>query len=99
MARKTQYGDPEDRQAKEQLAALMRQVIKKRGLSQYAAARLIGVDQPKVSAVMSNRLVHFSSERLIRFLIKFGHDVDITVKRKPQSRSKGRLKVVGDLNA
>src|SRR5262245_34995394 len=90
MARRTVYGTLEEKQAKEQLAALMRKVIKRQGLSQYAAARVVGVDQPKVSAIMSNRLTHFSSERLMRFLIKLGHDVEIVVRSKPKGRN-GRL--------
>jgi predicted XRE-type DNA-binding protein len=96
MARRTVYGTPEEKQAKEELAALMRKVIKNQGLSQYAAARVIGVDQPKVSAIMSNRLVHFSSERLMRFLIMLGHDVQIVIKRKPKSRQ-GRLRVTPEI--
>ena len=43
------------------------------------------------------RLVHFSSERLIRFLVRLGYDVDISVKPKPRSRDQARLRVVADI--
>jgi predicted XRE-type DNA-binding protein len=92
------YGEPEEWLAKEHLAQLLRHVIVERGISQYAAAKMIGIDQPKVSAIIKGRLAHFSSERLMRFLIKLGHDVDITVKPKPRNRSQGRLRVVSALD-
>ena len=84
----------EEEAAKNRLADLVRQAIAQRGLSQYGAARLIGVDQPKVSAVIMGRLLHFSSERLIRFLVRLGYDVDITVRPKPRGRDRARLRVM-----
>ena len=87
----------EEEAAKNRLADLVRQAIAQRGLSQYGAARLIGVDQPKVSAVIMGRLLHFSSERLIRFLVRLGYDVDITIKPKPRNREQARLRVVSKI--
>ena len=84
----------EEEAAKNQLADLVKQAVAQRGISQYAAARVIGVDQPKISAVFMGRLVHFSSERLIRFLVRLGYDVDITVKPKPRNREHARLRVM-----
>jgi predicted XRE-type DNA-binding protein len=87
----------EEEAAKNQLAELVKQAVAHRDISQYAAARIIGVDQPKISAVFMGRLVHFSSERLIRFLVRLGYDVDISVKPKPRSREQGRLRVVAEI--
>jgi len=33
------------------------------------------------------KLEGFSGERLMRFLLKLGHDVEIVVKAKPKSRA------------
>jgi len=41
----------------------------------------MGIDQPKVSALLNGRLANFSSERLMRLLTALGHDVDIIVVR------------------
>jgi predicted XRE-type DNA-binding protein len=59
----------------------------------------MGIDQPKVSALINGRLANFSSERLMHFLIMLGHDVDITVKAKPRNRAHGRLRVLGEVHA
>jgi len=54
-------------------------------LTQVAAAQLIGIDQPKVSAMLAGQFRGYSVERLIRFLVALGHDVEIVVK--PSKRS------------
>ncbi|MEE8622712.1 MAG: helix-turn-helix transcriptional regulator [Alphaproteobacteria bacterium] len=86
--------EPEEAQAKAELARQISGIITQRRLSQVAAAKLLGIDQPKVSALMRGRLSGFSTERLIRFLNVLDRDVEIVVKPKPRSRRRGRIKVV-----
>jgi len=86
--------EPEEELAKAKLASHIRQSIKRRRLTQIAAAELIGLDQPKVSALINGRLAGFSSERLMRCLTALGQDVDIVVKATPRSRARGRLRVI-----
>ena len=88
------FAEPEEELTKAQLASHIRQVIKRRRLTQVAAASLMGIDQPKVSALLNGRLANFSSERLMRLLTTLGQDVDITVKAKPRNRARGRIRVV-----
>jgi predicted XRE-type DNA-binding protein len=88
--------DPEEALTKAQLASHIRQVIKRDRLTQAAAAKRMGIDQPKVSALLNGRLKNFSSERLMRLLTALGQDVEITVKAKPRGRAHGRIRVVGD---
>jgi len=85
--------NPEERLAKAQLAYAISRVIKERGLTQRAAAALMGIDQPKVSHVLRGRLADFSTERLMGFLTGLGRDIEIVVKMPPRSRKKGRLRV------
>lgn len=89
--------EPEEELTKAQLASQIRQVIKRRHLTQVAAAALMGIDQPKVSALFNGRLANFSSERLMRLLTALGQDVDITVRAKPRSRLHGRIRVLGEV--
>lgn len=85
--------NPEERLAKAQLAHAISRVIQERGLTQRAAAELMGVDQPKVSHVLRGRLADFSTERLMGFLTGLGRDIEIVVKVPPRSRKKGRISV------
>jgi predicted XRE-type DNA-binding protein len=59
----------------------------------------MGIDQPKVSALLNGRLTNFSSERLMRLLTALGQDVDITVRAKPRNRAHGRIRVLGEAHA
>ena len=88
------FAEPEEELTKAQLASHVRQSLKRRRLTQTAAADLMGIDQPKVSALLNGRLANFSSERLMRLLTALGHDVEIAVSSKPRSRSHGRIRVV-----
>jgi len=91
--------EPEEELTKAQLASHIRQIIKRRRLTQAAAAAVMGIDQPKVSALLNGRLANFSSARLMRLLTALGQDVDITIKDKPRNRTQGRIRVVGEAHA
>ncbi len=66
-------------------------IIRQRKLTQAAAAQLMGIDQPKVSAMLSGRFRGYSVERLMRFLVALGNDVEIVVK--PRKRGTAELRV------
>jgi predicted XRE-type DNA-binding protein len=65
--------------------------IRQRHLTQAAAAQLMGIDQPKVSAMLAGQFRGYSVERLMRFLVALGHDVEIVVK--PLKRGSAQLRV------
>ena len=91
--------EPEEELAKAQLASRIRQLVRRSHLTQVAAAAVMGIDQPKVSALLSGRLANFSSERLMRLLTRLGQDVQIVVKSKPRRRQRGRISVVDEARA
>jgi predicted XRE-type DNA-binding protein len=65
--------------------------LRQRHLTQTAAAHLMGIDQPKVSAMLAGQFRGYSVERLMRFLVALGHDVEIVVK--PVKRGSAELRV------
>lgn len=75
--------------AKADLAIKLAQIIGKRGLTQAQAARILGIDQPKVSAIVRGHLEKFSLERLASLLTLLGCDVDIRVHEKSNRTAKG----------
>lgn len=79
--------------AKAQIVARIDALITERGLTQVQAARLLGIDQPKISALLRGRLSGFSLERLIRFLNALDCDVNIHITAKPASQPRARLTV------
>ena len=88
------YPDAAKRQAKLRLAYALNQVLEDRQLSQADAAKVLGVTQPKVSALRHYKLAGFSVERLMNLLTALDRDVEIVIRRKPRSRKAGRISVV-----
>ena len=77
---------PDDLLAKAELTAKIIEEIQRRRLTQSQAASILGIDQPKVSALKQGHLSSFSIERLMRFLVLLGRDVEITVKQRRKPR-------------
>jgi predicted XRE-type DNA-binding protein len=78
-------------------AELVRQIsnlIDTKSLTQTEAAKILGIDQPKVSALLNGKLSGFSTERLFRFLNALGSDVEIRVISKPQLEFNAQTRVV-----
>lgn len=82
--------NPEELLAKAKLAARIVQILEERQLSQTQAAKLLSVDQPKVSQIYRGRLDDFSLERLMRFLTALHRDIRIVIENKPR-RGRGRV--------
>jgi predicted XRE-type DNA-binding protein len=87
------YPDAEERQAKLRLAYALNQVLGERKLTQAEAAKVLGVTQPKVSALRHYKLAGFSVERLMTLLTVLDQDIEIVIKRKPRSRRAARISV------
>jgi predicted XRE-type DNA-binding protein len=72
--------DAADRQTKTRLAMAVNAILKARRLKQADTAAILGIPQPKVSALASYRLDHFSLEKLINFLNALNQDVEILIR-------------------
>lgn len=78
---------------KAELARQINEIITTQNITQVEAAEILGVDQPKISALIKGKLSGFSTERLFRFLNALGCDVEIVVKAKPAERKHAQTKV------
>jgi predicted XRE-type DNA-binding protein len=87
--------DAGEKQTRVRLAVAINQIIEARHLSQTAAARLLDINQPKISALVNYRLEGFSLERLMHFLNALDRDVEIVIRRKPRSKRPARIMVTG----
>lgn len=81
--------NPEEALAKSELARQIAKLIKKKKLTQKRAAEVLGIDQPKISALIRGRLRSFSLERLIRFLNELGQDVNIMISPAKSHSERG----------
>jgi predicted XRE-type DNA-binding protein len=83
----------EEHLIKAQLVYKIDRLMKARKLRQVDAAKLFGVKQPDVSNMLRGDFRQFSVERLLRFLVALGQDVEIIVKPPKGSRRGAQLRV------
>lgn len=58
-------------------------LLASRGLKQKAAAKVLGVTQPRVSDLLRGRIDLFSTDALIDMVARLGARVRLTVKARP----------------
>jgi len=76
---------------KAELARKISSIITKQQMTQAEAAEVLGIDQPKISALINGKLAGFSTTRLFRFLNALGRDVEIVVKPKSHAQAQTRV--------
>ena len=87
------FENAEEELLKSDLAGEITSLIKKKRLTQATAARILGVDQPRISSLLRGKLELFSVEMLMQFLQILGRDIKIVVTPKPRNRKHARLSV------
>lgn len=86
--------DAEERLAKAELARRIENIIKKKRLTQEQAAKILDINQPKVSALLNGKLAGFSMDRLLKFLTALDQDIEIRIRSKPaRIRRKARTTI------
>jgi len=80
------FENPEEELAKARLASTIYDIIEECDLTQAQAARILGIDQPKISALRNGRLGRFSIEQLFLFLRKLDRDIEIVIRERPKDK-------------
>jgi predicted XRE-type DNA-binding protein len=88
------YADAAERQTKTRLALAVNDLLKSRKLKQREIAVLLGVPQPKVSALKNYRLDQFSVEKLMEFLTALNQDVEIMIRPRANASESGKISVL-----
>ncbi len=83
----------EEELLKSDLTAEISSLIKRKKLTQAQTAKILGVDQPRISSLLRGRFDLFSIEMLMHFLTFLGQDIQIVVKPKPRNRKRAHLSV------
>ncbi len=86
--------NPDEHLVKAKLVMRIDGILRQRGLKQVEAARLMGITQPDVSRLLRGDFRQMSVERLLRFLVSLGQDVEIVIKPHDGPREGAALQVV-----
>jgi predicted XRE-type DNA-binding protein len=71
--------DAETHYLKAELVLRLSRSLRTLGLTQREAARRLSTTQPELSKILSGKFSEVSLERLLRFLARLGHSVEIRV--------------------
>ena len=88
------YSDAEEMLVKAKLVRKISEIVRSKGLTQVETAKVLGLTQPKVSALLRGQFRGVSERKLIDCLTSLGRDVEIVVKDAPRRREGGKLTVV-----
>jgi predicted XRE-type DNA-binding protein len=88
------FEDAEERLWKAKLASKIAQLIEKKGWTQAQTAERTGLDQPKVSRLLSGQLSGFSADRLFAILNRLGHSVEVRISPKERAPEKSFTRVM-----
>lgn len=83
--------DADGRLLKSSIVIELHRLIKERGLTQTAAAKMLGVSQGDLSNILRGRFDGYSAERLIRMLTVFEQDIDIVMCPRKKRGERGRV--------
>ena len=86
--------EPEEALLKSDLAIRISQLIDERRMTQKEAAALLGITQPYVSKLLRGQLRGFSVERLLRFLVALGQEIDVVIRPKSEPTARARVRTV-----
>lgn len=85
------FENAEEELLKSDLTGEIAHLIKKKRLTQAQAAKILKVDQPRISALIRGKLDLFSVDMLMHFLQTLGQDIKIVVTPKPRNRKRAHL--------
>lgn len=79
--------NPDIERYKAELCHAIGDLIRKRNLTQEQAAKMLDMDQPKVSRIMAGKYSGFSLDRLLRTITRLGHNVTILVDERETEKA------------
>lgn len=86
--------DADELLVKAQLANRIGEIIKRRRLTQAAAAELIGLPQPKLSGLLRGQFRGVSEAKMLACLTRLGRNVRIVVGPARRRAGAGRIEVL-----
>lgn len=85
--------DAKERQTKTRLAMALNELIAERKLKQVEVSKILGIPQPRVSALVRYKLNDFSVEKLMELLTLLDQDVEILIRPRA-SQDAGAVSVL-----
>ena len=69
-------------------------IVEKRDMSQVEVADETGEARSQVSLLLNGKLRGFSTDRLVRILLRLGRDIEIVIRQSRGNRKVGAVRLV-----
>lgn len=79
---------------KEDLLAEIQSIVDKRDMSQVEVADETGEARSQVSLLLNGKLRGFSTDRLVRILLRLGRDIEIGIRPSRGGKKVGTVRLV-----
>jgi predicted XRE-type DNA-binding protein len=80
--------------SKEDLLSVIQGIVEKRDMSQVEVADETGEARSQVSLLLNGKLRGFSTDRLVRILLRLGRDIEIGIRPSRGGKKVGTVKLV-----
>lgn len=80
--------------SKEDLLAVIQSIVDKRDMSQVQVADETGEARSQVSLLLNGKLRGFSTDRLVRILLRLGRDIEIVIRPSRSGKKVGTVRMV-----
>ena len=80
--------------SKQDLLSEIQSIVEKNDMSQVAVADQTGEARSQVSLLLNAKLRGFSTDRLVRILLRLGRDIDVVIRPAKGSRRVGTVRLV-----
>ena len=74
-------GEAQNLALRSDLMIRIEKLVKETGLTQQQAAKVLGITQPRLNALLKGRIEDFSLDALVNMLARAGMQVKMTVKK------------------
>jgi predicted XRE-type DNA-binding protein len=85
--------DPDENLARAAIARQIERLLNELALTQAEIGKQLKLPQSAVSRLMNGRYRDFSTDRLMRILLRLGRDIEITIRPASKRRTEGHLTV------
>ena len=80
--------------SKEDLLSVIQGIVDKRDMSQVQVADETGEARSQVSLLLNGKLRGFSTDRLVRILLRLGRDIEIGIRPSRSGKKVGTVRLV-----
>jgi len=87
------FVNAEDKFVKAKLATIINKIIKEKGYAYEEIARILNIQQSKISDLENGRLKYFSMECLFSFLEALDQHIEITISDKSKVKAEQNITV------